>query len=226
MMSSSQMIRLLATLIFPDVKGSEIEKVIYLSQDLIKNEFMQNNKGYLSLPWQMSSTVSSVLALNITVKQRLYMYLAFFGARGVWMLVKRFISLARHRDMLLKAAGYMNERDKRIAAMEVGDVNSRLSAEVIEKVLNATVCELKEMLVKNEVSSCDLVNIFTSRCREHAVKMNLVTEFDYQNAMLAAKRLDEIRAADSRVVHAQPLFGIPVSIKDFLDMKGMNVNAV
>lgn len=60
----------------------------------------------------------------------------------------------------------------------------------MESILNASVAELKDMLKKNEVSSEDLVNIFTHRCKEIGLEYNCITEFDYDNAIELARNLD------------------------------------
>lgn len=60
----------------------------------------------------------------------------------------------------------------------------------MEKILNADVSGLKKMLKNNEVSSKDLVMIFTHRCLTVGLKLNCLTEFNFDEAIAVAEKLD------------------------------------
>jgi len=56
----------------------------------------------------------------------------------------------------------------------------------MEKILNAEVSELKKMLKNNEISSRDLVMIFTHRCLTVGLSLNCLTEFNFDEAVTVA----------------------------------------
>lgn len=60
----------------------------------------------------------------------------------------------------------------------------------MEKILNAEVSELKKMLKNNEISSRDLVMIFTHRCLTVGLSLNCLTEFNFDEAVTVADQLD------------------------------------
>lgn len=63
----------------------------------------------------------------------------------------------------------------------------------MEVVLNSDVSHLKELLKKGEVSSRNLVMIFTSRCLDIGMQLNCITEFNFEDALSTADRLDAQR---------------------------------
>lgn len=70
----------------------------------------------------------------------------------------------------------------------------------------------------------DLVNVFGDRCQTIARELNLTAEENFEEALKEAEikdkeRLEAIR--ENRVSDLGPLHGIPVSIKDFIMVKGL-----
>lgn len=62
--------------------------------------------------------------------------------------------------------------------------------------------------------------IFTQRCLDVGVSLNCITEFNFEDALATADTLDKLRESNPEILDQQPLFGVPVSIKDFFDLKG------
>mmetsp|Transcript_27474 Transcript_27474/g.20632 ORF Transcript_27474/g.20632 Transcript_27474/m.20632 type:complete len:87 (+) Transcript_27474:82-342(+) len=86
--------------------------------------------------------------------------------------------------MLKKARSFKQSRDARKFNFEPVDAN------LTQRVLASDVSQLHEMLLRNEVSSYDLVNIFGKRCYEHGRRLNLVTEEYYELALQEARLKD------------------------------------
>jgi Asp-tRNA(Asn)/Glu-tRNA(Gln) amidotransferase A subunit family amidase len=89
-------------------------------------------------------------------------------------------------------------------------------------VLDASVTELKRLLNEGKVTSEDLVIIFHERCRTRGLELELVADFNFDDALKAAKSADQLRASTADKSKLPPLHGIPISIKDNLEQKGLD----
>ena len=73
------------------------------------------------------------------------------------------------------------------------------------------------MQIKREVTSFEIVTVFSQRSYDIGRRLNLVTEEYYEEALIEAKEKDkELEKAikDKKVNELGKLHGIPVSIKD------------
>ncbi|KAL4484611.1 hypothetical protein ABPG74_019788 [Tetrahymena malaccensis] len=169
---------------------------------------------------QAENILQKILNYQFTVKQRLRYELIVFGVGAFWQLFKILNNYRKHRRIIKNITQYNTDRIARIQALKI--ILPDFTQEKMEQILNSSVAQLKEMLKKNEVSSEDLVNIFSHRCREIGLKeYHCITEFDYENAIQLARELDKQRLQDFNIVDTKPLYGIPISIKDFFDVKGL-----
>ncbi|KAL4484607.1 hypothetical protein ABPG74_019784 [Tetrahymena malaccensis] len=172
---------------------------------------------------QQETIIQKVLNFKFSVRQRLRYHLIMFGIGAIKKIFQMLNNYRKHRKVLQKINQYNQARLAKIANLNITLPN--FSEEKFELILNASVSQLKEMLKKNEVTSQELVNIFSHRCREIGLKeYQCITEFDYERAIEFAKVLDQKRLEDPNIVDSQPLYGVPISIKDFFDVKGISTS--
>lgn len=107
----------------------------------------------------------------------------------------------------------------------------RLSGEHLAKILNSSAYNLGKMLNQGETTSVELVTIFAFRSATIGKSYNAITEDNFKEAILVARKCDALRkekkwnngAIDSDSLEEfSPLFGIPLSVKDGIDMKGFS----
>lgn len=65
-----------------------------------------------------------------------------------------------------------------------------ISAAKTKKILESDVNQLRELQIKGEISSVEIVNVFAKRCHRIGRKLNLVTEEYYDEAIEMAKIKD------------------------------------
>ena len=146
--------------------------------------------------------------------------LVLFGAIGLRFLfgLSRLISSRlRQAHYARQIAEYQKRRASKIQRLEIPDVN--LPQELLNEIINADVSKLKLMLERGAVTSEQLVNIFTKRCVTIGYKMNMITEENYEQALLKARRYDQLRRESPEKCEGE-LFGVVMSIKDTVDLKG------
>ncbi|EGR34573.1 hypothetical protein IMG5_006590 [Ichthyophthirius multifiliis] len=76
------------------------------------------------------------------------------------------------------------------------------------------------MLENKEITSVDLVNIFSQRAQQIGQELNIITELNYTEAIQLAIQCDELRQKNPENIKNLHLFGIPISIKETLEQKG------
>lgn len=84
----------------------------------------------------------------------------------------------------------------------------------------ADICALYTLIASREVSSVQLTTAF---CKRAAIAQQLtrcLTEIFFDRALIRAKELDEHLEETGRTVG--PLHGLPVSVKDRFDIKGLD----
>ena len=79
-----------------------------------------------------------------------------------------------------------------------------------------TIAELSEKLASGECSSVDIVTDVLASIDATDAKVGAYLTLDREDALAQAKAADEKRAAGSTL----PMLGIPVAIKDLLNVKG------
>jgi fatty acid amide hydrolase len=105
-----------------------------------------------------------------------------------------------------------------------------VSQGLIEHVLRADVVELVRMLNKREVSSEQLVAIYGQRAATVGRELCIITEDNFKFALEKARECDRERSQSGRrnftigeewnaSTHLPVLFGVPISIKDNIEME-------
>ena len=136
-----------------------------------------------------------------------YGLVTYFGHRAlkyVWWKLNNKITVEKGRRV-------REERDKR--TYEFKSVPNE------EAIANMSVGELKELLLKGEVTSVDLVNVFGKRCYVIGRALCLTTEECFDEAFIEAELKDKerIEAIKEGKAHLlPPLHGIPISVKDLV----------
>lgn len=84
-----------------------------------------------------------------------------------------------------------------------------------------TITEAKEKLQKKEISSVELTTAYLDRIKMTDEKLNAFVTVTEEKALLDAKKADELLSAGQDL----PLLGIPFSIKDNFNTKGIRTTA-
>ena len=96
-----------------------------------------------------------------------------------------------------------------------------IPSELESKLSSAGVAEIHQMLFDEPKITCvDLVKYYTKKSINHGLKLNLVVQFTYEYAIEHAKKRDEDLKNYSSPKDLPCLFGIPISIKDMIKLKG------
>ncbi|VUC24526.1 unnamed protein product [Clonostachys rosea] len=93
-----------------------------------------------------------------------------------------------------------------------------LSAEELAITETVDVADLARKLAAGDLSSVQVVSAFSKRAAVAHQLTTCCTEIFFEEALEEAKRLDEVLARTGKPVG--PLHGIPVSVKDSVDVKG------
>ncbi|CDW73926.1 amidase family protein [Stylonychia lemnae] len=107
--------------------------------------------------------------------------------------------------------------------------NSRFEFIKVEnenELIELDVTQLREKLLKGEITSVQLVHMFANRCYTIARRLNLSAEECFDEAIEEARQRDHERqeAQKHGTAHQLPiLHGIPIDIKDMFQQKGKRV---
>lgn len=112
------------------------------------------------------------------------------------------------------------ERQKDIEST-VQKVKGRVSAEKEELIINSTVPQLAKLLKEKKVTSTEMTCAFLYRTATLGVRLNLISELNTDFALKRAEEIDkEISASGFSWEGKNELFGIPVSVKESVNMGG------
>jgi len=111
------------------------------------------------------------------------------------------------------------ERDLLIEKFSLPQIN--IPNERKEEIIKSDVCELREMLLQGKVTSEQLTIIFIGRALEKGKDLNLLSEINFEEAIKTAKEYD-LKFLQKNKDIEKPLFGIPMTIKDVFDIKGLD----
>jgi len=133
------------------------------------------------------------------------------------------ISANLYASKLLKnAQEKRRQRDAQLAS------EFTASIEINEKkkslILNASVTELLNLLNTDQTTSEEILKVYHSRAISHGLRLELIAESNYQEALVLAKQCDQKRKKTPQEKRAElgGLFGIPISIKDSFIQKGLD----
>lgn len=106
---------------------------------------------------------------------------------------------------------------------------SSLPQDLKEKLLKSDAITLLSLLNKREITSKELVLVFYERAIDIGLKLNALAEVNIESALEQAKECDltreEIFKQDpSKLSGLPPLFGLPISIKSNIKIKGLSSN--
>ena len=157
-----------------------------------------------------------------------YVLLALLALYIIYVIIRKIIRACRKRAMLRMMHEKRIERDFKVNHLKKTLPLVNLPPNFIEEILNSDVTTLKRLLDQRQVSSEQLLIIFFKRAVTIGVELELITDVNYEEALLLAQECDRIRYTKyfNRLVGDDEgyLFGIPISIKDMIEMKGFDCN--
>ena len=138
-----------------------------------------------------------------------------------YLIHRRYKKQSVAKAILLKALQKYNQRN---ALLTNPLPQPKISPEKLQEILNAPVTKLVEMLNNDEVTSENLVLIFCERARTIGLSYHLIADTNFKEALEVAKECDKKRQSTPKENRKElgPLFGIPISIKDNLKVKGLD----
>ncbi|OMJ90987.1 hypothetical protein SteCoe_6558 [Stentor coeruleus] len=93
----------------------------------------------------------------------------------------------------------------------------QVSEETQQYILSLTVCELSQAIKSQKLSSVSVMSTYCQRAYNIGRSLNLTAEECFKEALLEAEKCDE----ETSKGHSRgPLHGVPISIKDHLEMLG------
>lgn len=84
----------------------------------------------------------------------------------------------------------------------------------------AGIARQAQLIADGEVSSAELVDLYLDRIERHDPRLNAFRVVLAERARLEARQADARRGADSRQSGLRPLLGVPIAIKDDVDVAG------
>ena len=121
-----------------------------------------------------------------------------------------------------KAQEKRRQRDAQLANEFTAPVE--IAEEKKSLILNASVTELLNLLNTDQITSEEILKVYHSRAITHGLRLELIAESNYQEALYLAKQCDQKRKQTPIENRAElgNLFGIPISIKDSFIQKGLD----
>eukprot|EP01017_Pseudomicrothorax_dubius_P004355 TRINITY_DN10856_c0_g1_i1.p1 TRINITY_DN10856_c0_g1~~TRINITY_DN10856_c0_g1_i1.p1 ORF type:complete len:607 (+),score=108.03 TRINITY_DN10856_c0_g1_i1:28-1848(+) len=148
-------------------------------------------------------------------------FLILIGICCLLYIIIRVINIIREKLTERKwAAVAEKKKNIRDSLLKEPSPEVRLLPELQDKVLNATLSQLTDMLNNGAVTSEDLVALFYRQASTLGVELGLVTDFRLEDALKEARRCDVERGISKDKSKLPPLFGIPISIKDNIIIGG------
>ena len=110
----------------------------------------------------------------------------------------------------------------------------KISKEMIDRVTRLPLEKIVDELNNHKITSKQLTAIYCYRSATIGLRLNLITEVNFEAAIRQAEHCDEVRKSSKKrnwtfndseekigeFLH--PLFGVPISIKDTFDIKGLS----
>lgn len=147
------------------------------------------------------------------------MIAGYFVFSILWNIISMIIQAVKQCILRRKATQFRAARDAKINTISIPI--PKVDRRTVENVLNSDVVGLKKMLAANNVSSEELLNIFARRAQEFGIEYGIITHIKYTEALIEAKKCDQLRRDKSPLINAL-LFGIPISIKETFEEKGIH----
>ena len=146
----------------------------------------------------------------------------------VKMIVGRVIKNRRHNQLVLKAQRVREKRDADVKEFVRQHENLIPDDNVKSKIMECnSIAELQRGLENGEFISVDLLMFYIERWSTYGLKLNLITDPFFEEALQIARDCDETRKDPVKMEDIRQntetkglLFGIPISIKDLIFKKG------
>src|SRR5699024_6647330 len=93
------------------------------------------------------------------------------------------------------------------------------------EILHADASQIAEKIKNKSISCEECVTIFINKIKEVNPALNAVVESRFDAALLEAKEKDKLIRGNKVIFQDQPLFGVPVSIKESIDVESMKTTS-
>lgn len=114
--------------------------------------------------------------------------------------------------------------EKEIAAARSGEQPSK---ELSFKLKHLPISDIHDLFMSKQLTCVQLLNYFMSSITPEVLDLNLIALSMYENALDIAKKQDQELAEiikSGKKDKLLPLFGIPISLKDVLDVEGFDTS--
>ncbi|KAK5123284.1 hypothetical protein LTR85_002714 [Meristemomyces frigidus] len=131
--------------------------------------------------------------------------------------------MQKHREETYAAVEPAIPEPPKELPLNVTGVPKQLLSENVISITESPPQTLIESLASGKLTSTDVIKAFLQRAGLAGKLVNCITELLPQRAMERAKYLDEYLAENKKPIG--PLHGVPISVKEHVGMKGLDLNA-
>lgn len=157
------------------------------------------------------------------------LWVVFYGVLQILRyLIRKQASKVKHRKLLDKAHAYIEDRNKKFVEFmktHAKEIPAKNKSDLIFSC--DSLAELQKGLTHGQFTSIDLLMFYINRCYNVGKKLNLISQINFEKAYEWAADCDKLRKDPNkfkeRLQHCDDnglLFGIPVSVKDHVYLKG------
>ena len=156
---------------------------------------------------------------NIDTRKAL---LAFLVILIIEKLRKRFKKHRVYASLQKRALEKRRQRDAQIATEFTSP--TEIPEETRNVILGSSITELSALLNDDKITSEQILKVYHSRAITIGLSLELIAESNYKEALELAKKCDKIRRETLKEERNKlgGLFGIPISIKDSFEQKGLD----
>jgi len=139
----------------------------------------------------------------------------------LFALYRRYKKNSAAKLLIAKA---LQKRRQRDALLNKPIPQIKVSPELQQTVLNASIAELSEMLNNDKITSEEILLIYIQRVRTIGLSYELIADINFEEALEVARKCDEKRKSMAQEDRKSLglLFGIPISVKDNFKVKGLD----
>ena len=143
-------------------------------------------------------------------------------------IIKRLFQLNEHRKLLVRGTEFKQKIDENYMKFMQANAHLVPPENVQQQILACeSLRQLQDKLEARSFTSVQLLMHYINRCQSYGVKLNLISQINFEKALELAFKCDKIRQDDAKMAEIKSssidnglLFGIPISIKDHVFMKG------
>ena len=131
-------------------------------------------------------------------------------------------SSLKHKRLIERAQEKKQQRDLQILNEFTPTIE--IPEEVRKLVLDSTVTKLLQLLNDDSITSEQILRVYHNRAISTGLQLELIADSNFPEALRAAKEYDIIRKNTPKEERYKlgSLFGIPISIKDSIQQKGLD----